>query len=472
MKASKRSLLTAFAASALASTAGAATITVGPSLTDFDYITITAAISAAVDGDVIEIAPGLYPENLSISSKDLTLRNAGGGTVTVFGQDLGKCLVITGGSTDAFVEGITFTRGFSTTAGAGVSIEGGARADITDCIIENSMNTGVGGGLYMSGGGTITRTIIRDNQAVGNGGGIYLIGSLQKNFIDCTIENNTGVEGGGLAYDASGDIIDIIGCTFKDNTATNRGGAITVLGGSSSAGVVEAENCRFLSNRADTAGGAVWVSDRDIFRAFNTIFIENSAGDDGGAIRNEQIVDLINCTMVNNEVDTEGRGDTFSTIRSDANTILLNCIVVNESADSHFSIGDYLPTYSLLPEAPSGTPDSNGNFNADPMFTDALMNDYTLAAGSPAIDAGNSRGGHGGINVLDIMTDLNDDVRNLDDQDTPNTGISTWELCVDLGAYEYQPSNAPACQADLNDDGILDFFDISAFLTIFSSGCP
>lgn len=471
MSTTKAQLLTALAISTLASSAGAATLTVGPSLVDFDYITITAAISAGVNGDVIEIAPGLYPENLDIVNIDLTLRNAGGGTVTIFGQGLDKCMRVSGGNADVILEGLTFSNGFSTTAGAGVSIEGGSRADITDCIIENNMGTGVGGGLYMSGGGTVTRTIIRNNDAAGNGGGIYLFGSLTKTFIDCTIINNTGVEGGGMAYATSGDQLDMIGCTFESNTATNRGGAITVLGNAST-GIVEAEHCKFINNRADIAGGAVWVSDQDIFRAYNSTFIENSTLNDGGAIRNEQIVDLINCTFVDNEVETEGRGDTFSSTRADANTILLNCIVINDSSDSHFSIGNYISSYSLIPEAPSGTADSSGNFNADPMFADSLIGDYTLAAGSPAIDAGNSRGGHGGINVLDIMTDLNGDVRNLDDHDTPNTGNSTWEVCIDLGAYEYQPNNGPECQADLNDDGVLDFFDISSFLTIFSSGCP
>ena len=29
-----------------------------------------------------------------------------------------------------------------------------------------------------------------------------------------------------------------------------------------------------------------------------------------------------------------------------------------------------------------------------------------------------------------------------------------------------------ACLVDLNDDGELDFFDISAFLTAFGAGCP
>ncbi|MBO6513094.1 MAG: hypothetical protein JJ974_03920 [Phycisphaerales bacterium] len=30
----------------------------------------------------------------------------------------------------------------------------------------------------------------------------------------------------------------------------------------------------------------------------------------------------------------------------------------------------------------------------------------------------------------------------------------------------------PDCLVDLNDDGVLDFFDISAFISLYSSGCP
>jgi hypothetical protein len=121
--------------------------------------------------------------------------------------------------------------------------------------------------------------------------------------------------------------------------------------------------------------------------------------------------------------------------------------------------------------------DSFGNFNADPMFADPMNGDYSLLAGSPAIDAGNSRGMLGSpsigiIDVLDLDTDLAGNVRNLDDPDTANTGVSTWELCVDLGAYEYQPNPAPSCTADINMDGSLNFLDVSAFLSAFGDGCP
>ncbi len=450
------------------------TITVGPNFVDYDYITITAAIANAASGDEILIAPGLYAENLIVSGKDLALRNAGGGTVTVFGQDLNKCFVSSGTTTDVVLEGIVFTRGFSTSAGAGVSIEGGSRATIIDCVIEDSHSEFVGGGLYMSGGGTVMNTIIRNNVSDGNGGGIDLRGTLAKSFVNCLIEGNTGVEGGGLSYSTTGNIASFDGCTFRGNTATSRGGAIAMLGiaGNSGAAIMDVSKCVFSMNHAQSAGGAVWISDQDVFRALNSVFELNTAENIGGVVRNEQIFDAVNCTFVNNDVIAAGVSDSFESSRADADTNLMNCVVVNASVASHTGAGDFNVSYSLIPEGPMGEADANGNFSADPMFVDLVGGDYTLMAGSAAIDAGNSRGVLGPVDVLDVETDINGDVRNLDDPDTENTGLSTWELCVDLGAFEFQPSGGVDCAADLTGDGVLNFFDVSAFLSAYNAGCP
>ena len=67
-----------FALSLLVSVCGIAekTLTVGKSTTDCPnakYTTIAAAVTAAAPGDMIEICPALYPEQLVIS-KPLTLR--------------------------------------------------------------------------------------------------------------------------------------------------------------------------------------------------------------------------------------------------------------------------------------------------------------------------------------------------------------------------------------------------------------
>jgi parallel beta-helix repeat protein/predicted outer membrane repeat protein len=454
------------------------TITVGPNFVDYDFITITAAISAASSGDVIVIEPDLYPENLVVTGgKDLTLQNAGGGDVIVLGQGLGKCFVSSGATTDVVLDGITFTNGSSASAGSGVSIEGSSSAIIMDCVIENNSGSGVGGGLYISGTATVMDTIIRGNTSTGNGGGVYLAGTTSKSFINCTFEDNTGVEGGGLAYASAGDTTELIACSFIGNHATARGGAIAVLGTTSSAGIVDVVDCVLDQNVADVAGGAVWISDQDVFHATNSVFSNNMAQADGGAIRNEQICEMVNCTFVGNDVVPVGVADTLHNARSDAVIYLLNSIVVNDSASSYSGAGILFTTYCLFPEGPSGMADSFGNFNADPMFADPMNGDYSLLAGSPAIDAGNSRGMLGSpsigiIDVLDLDTDLAGNVRNLDDPDTANTGVSTWELCVDLGAYEYQPNPAPSCTADINMDGSLNFLDVSAFLSAFGDGCP
>ena len=471
----KMRMTAALAIAAMGPVALSDTITVGPNFVDYDYITITAAIANAVSGDEILIQPGLYAENLAVIDKDLTLRNAGGGVVTVFGQDLDKCFRSTGTSTDVVLDGLTFTRGFSTSAGGGVSIEGGSRATIVDCVIEDSNSTSFGGGLYMSGGGTVTNTIIRNNTSLSNGGGMDLRGTVLKTFVDCVIEGNEGVEGGGVSYSGAGVIASFEGCRFIGNTASVRGGAIAVLG-NSLRGDLQVRTCWFEENRGETAGGAVWVSDQDVFQAINSVFVRNSAGTDGGAIRNEQLVELIQCTLYENSVDSMAAG-TLSTTRSDGVTRLYNSIVVNQAATSHSGTGVYSRSYSILPEAPTGSPDANGNFDANPMFVDAAGDDFRLMAGSPAIDAANSRGEYnagGGfmVEILDLMTDYNGDVRNLDDPATANIGVSAWELCIDMGAFEFQPSGASDCPADLTGDGVLNFFDVSAFLSEYNMGCP
>jgi hypothetical protein len=129
-----------------------------------------------------------------------------------------------------------------------------------------------------------------------------------------------------------------------------------------------------------------------------------------------------------------------------------------------------------VPEAASN-PDDNGNLNADPRFVDAMAGDYRLAADSPAIDAGNSFASATSPGVLpSLLVDLDGNTRNLNDPNTSNTGVPAWELNIDLGAYEFQPAPAsgPGCSpADIAEPfGVVNFFDVSAYLAEFNAGCP
>jgi len=470
----RRALLLA-ALAGLSPAATADTLTVGPGLGTYDFLTITAAVASAVDGDEIVIEPGVYPENIVISNRDITLRrSANSGDVIVFGQSLGSVIVL-----DASVvtlQGLTITGGLSD-IGAGVFSPNDSEVTIESCIIENNVaNSGsaVGGGVYASRRLTMRDSIVRNNSSQNRGGGVDIRGVGPHVIERSHFESNSAGDvdaspdaGGAIATESTDETV-IRESVFVGNSSTWRGGAIATF-----INTTRLENCTFETN-SSPRGGVLWISDNDAVLASNCLFIENDAAAFGGVVYNEQLFDAVNCTFVGN---TDGSdNDSFQGVRADAVARLRNCVVTNPGAGSHGGIGIYDPHYSLIPEA-TAMPDSSGNFSADPMFVDGFGGDYRLMAGSPAIDAGDSldMAGLSGISVLTLAADLDGNVRNLDDQSAPNAGIPAWELNIDMGAYEFQPSNAgPGCSiADVAAPfGVLNFFDVAAYISEFNVGCP
>lgn len=455
----------------LAQAAGADTLTVGPNLVDFDHITITAALAAASDGDEILVEPDLYPENLVINNKDVTIRrSATPGEVVVFGQGIGRVFEI--------INSAVTLRDLTITGGQ-FGNDAGIRADtptvltIEGCIIEDNHATSTTGGVYAGARLIMRDTIVRNNTSPNAAGGVFIRGAGPHLIENCLFENNDAGDtdaspdyGGALVIDTNFEV-RVVETTFRNNSSTWRGGAVATLQSSD----LRFDRCVFDANTSPR-GGAVWHSDADIGRYNNCLFTDNVATAFGGAVYHEQLFEAINCTFVGNTDSSSN--NTFQAARSDAQTRVLNCVVVNPSAGSHGGAGGYAPRHSLIPEG-GATPDANGNFDADPMFADAAGGDYRLMDASPAIDAGDSLGGFG-ISVLSLAIDLDGLVRNRDDPATPNSGVPAWELNIDLGAYEYQPGGSlvPGCNAaDIAEPyDTLDFSDVLGFLNAFGAGCP
>jgi len=184
--------------------------------------------------------------------------------------------------------------------------------------------------------------------------------------------------------------------------------------------------------------------------AHNTVL--DGSEDDGGGIKLSDSGTIINSTIVGNTAAGVGGGIYLENLNNGTATIQ-NCIVwgnsgqeiVFESAPPHVG-------YSDIEGGWAGA----GNIDLDPLFVDAMMQDYRLAVGSPCIDAADNTAVPKGI-----TTDLDGNPRFVDDPDTTDTGSGDAPL-VDMGAYEFQVS---LCPWDLDGDGvvgIVDFLDLLA----------
>lgn len=167
-----------------------------------------------------------------------------------------------------------------------------------------------------------------------------------------------------------------------------------------------------VGNRAVLQGGGLHNSEADP-RVTQVLFTGNSAVNTGGAIHNMSGKgNFTNVTLVNNG----GHG-----LYAYGYTFWKNCIIWDEITNS---ASNYEAEHSLFKGLlPNGTGNIDGRaFDIEDIFADITADDYTLKAGSPAIDAGNNA-------YVTMNRDLAAKSRIRDSR-------------VDMGAYEYQKGNS------------------------------
>jgi predicted outer membrane repeat protein len=336
------------------------------------YLTIQHALNNCLDGDIVELADGIYsgPGNRDLNT-------------------LGRAVVVRSASGDpsaCLIEGQGGYRGFYLHSAEG------PETVITGIGIVNGF-ADKGGGIACDGASpTLDNLHVYGCQATDDGGGIHLINSASPNIQNCVFEDNTATDdGGGLyAHDWSSPVIT--GTLFLENTTGDRGGGAAF----SVNCFPEIDDCTFEGNVGVQGGGLTFVYAYG--PVTNSIFRGNEATNGGGfqGYGNAQC-DFQSCTFTDN---TAPNGANIY-LRNNSDPTFDQCIVAFGISGTGFDryADDCTPTLTCTDVHGNALGDwtamitdqlgINGNFNADPLFCDRLGGDLTLRGDSPCALANN-----------------------------------------------------------------------------------
>jgi nitrous oxidase accessory protein NosD len=141
----------------------------GTSCDDAGYPTIQDAVDAASTGDVVNVCPGTYTENVAISTSGLTVISTGGASVTtVHGAVSTDVFLIS--THDVTIEGFTIVPAGQFAKhdiGINVSVEGNTNANLAHNVITGG-RIGINLGCASAGSSVIHNTVNRQSEAAIN----------------------------------------------------------------------------------------------------------------------------------------------------------------------------------------------------------------------------------------------------------------------------------------------------------------
>ena len=304
--------------------------------------------------------------------------------------------------------------------GGAVRIENGL---LTHCVVTNntsyySSNVGVygqGGGVYMTGG-EVAWCEIRNNQSEANstsgaGCGIWMSNGYMH---DCVIAgnamrqaNNDNRRGQGL-YMSNGLVERcVITNNFSATYIQANAGGVCVAGGT-------LRNCLIAGNRVKTNGGG-------IYQTGGTVEFCTITGNTSDSLVNGGLyLNGANAVFRYNILHGNGAG---TATEPDCNVKLVAAASFATNVIDHVTAG-------------LGT----DNIYDPPLFANAGISDYTLSAGSPAIDAA--------VGADWVADDLACNVR-------PTDGNGNGTSAPDLGCYEAPDASAGALRCSFSPDSVI-----------------
>jgi predicted outer membrane repeat protein len=406
-----------------------------------DYPTIQAAIDAAVEGDTVELQPGVYTgdgnRDVDFKGKAITVRSIAPHDPNIVAATIINCngtvteprrgFTFHSGETSLSVlSGLTITNGYGPTetplsntsfsaGGAILCME--SSPTITYCRIRANIASGGDGIFCRNSNPTIKNCSIIGNPFTSRGGGIFLLNS-NPTITDCSIINNSNIYHGGGIYCEDSDPV-MTGCLIADNSAGDSGGGICTFTTIPNSRGLTIDRCTIAGNRSYRFGGGICcqsATSPKITRCIITgnsaasstaymgvgggidcigtrepvitecIFSDNRAGGLGGAIAcGASGTKILNCTIVNNWAGSRGGG--FGYQNTNFTNVLNNCILWGNTAPAGpqvggtSTVGGPIIKYNNI----EGGYKEPGNIDVEPQFA---IDGYHLLPQSPCVDAG------------------------------------------------------------------------------------
>jgi len=304
-----------------------------------------------------------------------------------------------------------------------------------DVVFDSNRTDGEAGAIYNDQSSPImTRAMFMNNVSGPNGGGAMENDAGSNVVINQGIfqGNASGGNGGAIQNWKSSIVLNDV--RFMNNHSGADGGAMCIYNTSSPS----ITNCTFTNNTAVGNGGALYVERNSNPIITNTLIARNHSGNKGGGIHVVAGAGACNpvatnVTIANNKADVSGGGiydDGAGNSKVRNSIIAGNKALINDDAD--------VPIALIATAVNNVIVDQdfylNGVTAPTPftglVFTDSLLNDFTLIANSPAINVGDS--GYFAASAIPNISAATLDLGSSDRIMGSN---------IDLGAYEYCAQN-------------------------------
>jgi len=299
-----------------------------------DATTVMAGLALAATGDIVEVRPGTYAEDVDFQARTVLLTGDGSSTTILQGTGNGPVVRIDSGEGEGTgLVGFTIQGGDATdypdtgNAGGGLHSRGVPLYAEDLVFLDNLAEYGGGALVGEAEGVMIAGSVFAGNQARA-GGALYLLSGtidLQELSVDGNLalnDGDDGVGGGVVLYDTVATVRDL---SMLGNEATDVGGGLYLAGttqltctrcaiaeGSSARGggvyasgaTAEFEGSSVTDSRATSGGGGIYASSGAVLIGRGLTLDANDAPYGGGLLLSDSSAELLLPVVSRNTADS------------------------------------------------------------------------------------------------------------------------------------------------------------------------